>query len=76
MLKASDRILHDILHCFEDCVDHDAARGAGGEDELKDFKYILTLRKWYDFDRRRELRCFVVDGVFRGRREFLLCSLG
>ena len=46
MLKASDRILHDILHCFEDCVDYDAARGADGEDELKDFKYILTLRKW------------------------------
>ena len=63
MLKASDRVANDIVHAFEGC--------RGGEGEAvrakADCKQILTLKKWYDFDRRRELRCFVVRGRLAGR---------
>ena len=59
MLKASDRVLHDVMHAFEDCADIDAGSEA-------DLKQVLNLKKWYDFDRRRELRCFVVDGDLVG----------
>ena len=59
MLKASDRVLNDVLHAFETCVDYDPSIAAT-------HKYVLSLRKWYDFNRSRELRCFVVNSKLTG----------
>merc|ERR1719443_716951 len=59
MLKGSDRVMDDILHAFENCSDYDPSA-------LSDHKHVLNLRKWYDFSRQRELRCFVVNTKLAG----------
>lgn len=53
MLKASDRVSNDLCHAFDICVDFDP-------DNKPEVDFVLNLRKWYDFDKSRELRCFVV----------------
>ncbi|UPQ98080.1 cell division cycle protein 123 [Chloropicon primus] len=60
MLKASDRVLSDVLHAFANCSDYDP------EASVRACQQVLNLKKWYDFDRRRELRCFVVKGRLIG----------
>lgn len=60
-LKASDFIQHDInaASAFEGISDTEA--------ESQPFEVELSLRKWYSFDRSRELRCFVREGALIGR---------
>ena len=65
MLKASDRVLNDVMHAFDGCLDYDAS-------EKNVSKQVLNLKKWYDFDRRRELRCFVLNGKLAG--EFVVAA--
>jgi len=59
-LKASDFIQHDLLPSS-------AFEGANGAESGKEaISLELVLRKWYAFDRSREVRCFVRNGVFIG----------
>lgn len=55
--KASDFIQHDLVasSAFEGVKDIDV--------EAIKIPLELVLRKWYSFDRSREFRCFVRDGV-------------
>lgn len=64
-LKASDFIQHDLLpsSAFEGVIDLDP--------NLQAISLELVLRKWYSFDRSREMRCFVREGVLIGE-SFLL----
>jgi hypothetical protein len=59
-LKASDFIQHDINveSAFEGISD--------AEPSEQVLKVELSLRKWYSFDRSRELRCFVREGTLIG----------
>jgi hypothetical protein len=59
-LKASDFIQHDINaeSAFEGISD--------AEPSEQVFEVELSLRKWYSFDRSRELRCFVREGILIG----------
>jgi hypothetical protein len=60
VLKASDFIQHDLLpsSAFEGVNDL--------ESNSNPISLELVLRKWYSFDRSREVRCFVRDGMFIG----------
>ena len=59
-LKASDFIQHDLVpsSAFEGVNDTDP--------DLKVIPLELVLRKWYSFDRSREIRCFVREGILLG----------
>ena len=59
-LKASDFIQHDLLpsSAFEGVNDV--------ESNSNPISLELVLRKWYSFDRSREVRCFVRDGMLIG----------
>jgi hypothetical protein len=59
-LKASDFVQHDLLpsSAFEGTSDT--------ESNSAPISLELVLRKWYPFDRSREVRCFVRDGRFIG----------
>lgn len=59
-LKASDFIQHDLLpsSAFEGVNDIESNNNT--------ISLELVLRKWYSFDRSREVRCFVRDGMFIG----------
>jgi hypothetical protein len=71
-LKASDLVQHDWNPAT-------AFEGIEGIEEMPSLKnpeslYFLelVLRKWYPFDRTREVRCFVRAGVLLGRL-YALC---
>ena len=69
MLKASDRVMNDVLRAYEGCSDPTPSQW-----EAAGLKCVLNLKKWYDFDRRREFRCFVVNGKLKGKASH--CWLG
>ena len=56
LLKGSDFVCHDVdpQQVFDGCIDG-----------VEDHQLELVLRKWFDFDTSREMRCFV-------RRELLI----
>jgi hypothetical protein len=58
LLKSSDFITHDldVDRAFE------GSSGAATPYELE-----LVLRKWYSFDKSRELRCFVRKNQLLGK---------
>ncbi|KAI0035191.1 cytoplasmic protein [Vararia minispora EC-137] len=60
LLKSSDFVTHDLApsNVFSGCEDDEA----GGEE----YELELVLRKWYNVERSRELRCFVRDGTLLG----------
>ena len=63
MLKASDRVAHDLCHAF-DGWDEDSDEECGGVGAPR---FTLVLKKWYDLKPGREFRCFVTrDGALRG----------
>jgi len=59
MLRASDRIAHDLCHAFEGWE--------GDAGDAGDLPFTLVLKKWYDLKPGREFRCFVGrGGALRG----------
>ena len=63
MLRASDRIAHDLCHAFDGWEGDAEADGARGGD----LPFTLVLKKWYDLKPGREFRCFVArGGALRG----------
>lgn len=59
-LKASDLVQHD----WNPAVAFEGIPGIGDPQSL--YSLELVLRKWYSFDRSREVRCFVRQGVLLG----------
>lgn len=57
LLKASDRVAHDICHALEGCI---------GAPEAP-LKFTLALRKWHALRPGREFRCFVRGHDLVGR---------
>ena len=51
LLKASDFIVHDLSHAYDDCADSES--DAAVDD------YELVLKKWFEMPRSQEFRCFV-----------------
>ena len=49
-LKSSDFVQHDIHHAYDECIDSGSRKPS------------LVLRKWFDFTKSMEFRCFVDDG--------------
>ncbi|XP_024544364.1 cell division cycle protein 123 homolog [Selaginella moellendorffii] len=60
LLKASDSIVHDLCHAFDNCDDKPAS-STGRPEEL-----VLALRKWYDLRPEMEFRAFVRRGALLG----------
>ena len=62
MLKASDRVAHDLGDAFAGCADvDDPARYAA-----EHVQFTLVLREWFDLRPGREFRCFVAGQELRG----------
>lgn len=71
LLRASDRVAHDICHALQDATAAaTAADGGGGgaaaagsapeaPPPLPPAQHCLALRRWYDLQPGREFRCFV-----------------
>ncbi|KAL3899447.1 MAG: hypothetical protein SGCHY_002042 [Lobulomycetales sp.] len=67
LLKASDFVLHDLLHPFDDDKlgdedsehDDDSDSSSSPSDGIS---YMLVLRKWTDLNPSCEFRCFVRNG--------------
>jgi len=58
MLRASDRIAHDLCHALEGWEGDSGDAGTQGGD----LPFTLVLKKWYDLKPGREFRCFVAQG--------------
>ena len=58
LLKASDRVVHDICHATEAC---------SGE-APQPLQFTLALRKWHTLRPGREFRCFVRGHNLVGRQ--------
>lgn len=71
-LKASDFLLHDLYHAYDDCLDHD------GEDARSCMPALsLVLKKWYSIPSSHEFRCFVRQNRLSGsqtRRSSILTA--
>ncbi|CAE6459904.1 unnamed protein product [Rhizoctonia solani] len=66
LLKSSDFAMHDLdnSRIFEGCVDNSSrnqvTNGFSNEEE-PDVRLELVLKKWYEIERSREVRCFIRD---------------
>lgn len=56
LLKASDFVVHDLCHSFDDC----------STTRTRPEQFMLVLRRWHDMNEAGEFRCFVADGVLLG----------
>ncbi|KAF2744520.1 D123-domain-containing protein [Sporormia fimetaria CBS 119925] len=62
LLKASDFIMHDVEHAFDDTEEVK-------DEEVPRIPYYLVLRKWFELNPSVEFRCFV-----RNRKLIALCQ--
>lgn len=60
-LKASDFVLHDLYHAYDDCMFERT------EDSSPSPNYSLVLKKWYAVPPSHEFRCFVSQRRLLGK---------
>lgn len=63
-LKSSDFVAHDLdpATVFEGCVDQEEVP----DKPLPSYELELVLKKWYNIETSRELRCFVRENILIG----------
>jgi hypothetical protein len=65
-LKASDFILNDLDHAYDDCVPEN-------EGDASAPLYSLVLKKWYAIPPSHEFRCFVLGHRLAGMDTHSIC---
>ncbi len=61
LLKSSDFITHDLVEPFNCCEDFDK-----NSESVKNFKYVLVIREWFNINPSMEFRCFVKNNMLIG----------
>jgi hypothetical protein len=83
-LKSSDYVGHDLdpEMVFDGCIDQNEGKpkgggeaGEGDEGGGLGYELELVLKKWYNVERSREMRCFVRDNVLIGKYPFSFPSI-
>ncbi|AET41365.1 cell proliferation protein CDC123 Ecym_8069 [Eremothecium cymbalariae DBVPG len=60
LLNASNYIMYDLHHAFEECIAEEGGNHAGS------VEYELILREWFNINPALEFRVFIRDGMILG----------